>query len=332
MEGKVVPYFRSASLRSQSTATIVWAGDQRTDMEKDNGLPVVIPIGLGLAATGFLFFAHDIGGYQFVGNSPTTIRTKETLFRWTELGAFTPVMRTHHRIKVRDNWAIDSDAETTAHWKRYAELHVRLYPYLRGLAVRAVNEERLIWTPLGLVHPDDEAVWSIRDQLYVGDAIILLAPVVEAGSTSRAVRLPAARFVPWSPAAGEAILPEVIGPATIEVVAPLGEIPAFLRAGGIVPMAKDAALTLFENVPGVPGLETTRSDRVVYVALGADGEFREEDGALYTLRGTGTVTAKLGLDASGALDVTGNATVTGDGFTLTLGGHPPARRTRVVFR
>ncbi len=325
LTGQVAVYFRSAGLRSQSTASIVWAGDQRTDMEPDNGLPVIVPIGLGLASTGFPFYAHDIGGYQYLGNVPTQIRTKETFFRWTELGAFTPVMRTHHGIKVKENWTIDSDAETTAHWKRYASLHVQLYPYLRGLAVRAVNEGRPLWIPLGLVHPDDAAAWPVKDEFYLGDGM-LVAPVVQAGAVSRAVQLPAGRFVPMF--AGAA----VTGPANIAVDAPLGEIPVFLRAGTIVPMTKTPAMTLLEGVAGIDGLESTRGDRTAYVALGASGRFREEDGASYALDGTGTDVASLALDADGAIEVTGNTAIAGTGFTLTLTGHPDTRKTRVIFR
>ena len=91
-------------------------------------------------------------------------------------------------------------------------------------------------------------------------------------------------------------------------------------------------MTLFENVADVPGLESTRGDRIVYVALGASGSFTEEDGASYALDGDGTDASSLGLGADGGLDVTGNAVVRGAGFTLTLAGHDPSRKTRVVFR
>jgi alpha-glucosidase (family GH31 glycosyl hydrolase) len=178
---------------------------------------------------------------------------------------------------------------------------------------------------MGLLHPEDEAVWPLRDQFYLGDAM-LVAPVVTAGAVSRAVRLPAGRHVPMVTG------PAVTGPVTVTVDAPLGEIPVFLRAGGIVPMTATPAMTLFENVAGVPGLETTRGDRIVYVALGASGAFTEEDGASYTLDGDGTDASSLGLGADGGLDVTGDAVVRGAGFTLTLAGHAASRKTRIVFR
>jgi sulfoquinovosidase len=127
---------------SQPLATVIWAGDQRTSFDPDDGLPTIVPIGLGLAATGFPFYTHDVAGYQSTGNPPAT---KELFFRWTELAALTPVMRTHHGIAARDNWNLRSDAASTAHWRRYAALHIRLYPYLRALALRARDEGRPLW-------------------------------------------------------------------------------------------------------------------------------------------------------------------------------------------
>ena len=61
-------YYRSGHRSAPRTATIVWAGDQRTSFDDDDGLPTVVPIGLGLAAAGVLY-GHDIAGYQFIGNS-----------------------------------------------------------------------------------------------------------------------------------------------------------------------------------------------------------------------------------------------------------------------
>lgn len=319
-------YFRSGHLRSQREATIMWAGDQRTSFQADDGLPSIIPIGLGLAATGFPFFAHDIGGYQFLGNEAPETRSKELFIRWTELGAFTPIMRTHHGIKVAENWTVDRDAETTEIWRRYASLHIQLYPFWRGLAVRAVNEGRPLWIPMGLVHPEDEAAWGVRDQFYVGGAL-LVAPVVEAGATKRRVHLPPGRFAPLL-SRGDALT----GPSDVTVDAGLSEIPVFIAAGGLVPMTREPAMTLLEGSPGLPGLETTRGDRTLYVGLGASGMFVEDDGATYRLEGSGTDLQGLSLDANGGVVVTGNATLEGKDFKLTLSGHPESRRTLVVFR
>ncbi len=318
-----VAFHRSGHLYSQRYVQVMWAGDQRTSFEADDGLPTLIPLGLGLAATGFFFYAHDVAGYQSSTNDPAT---KELFFRWTELGAFTPVMRTHHGTHARYNWNLRSDEESTQHWKRYASLHIRLYPYLRSLALDAITAGRPLWIPMGLLYPEDDELWAIKDQVFLGDAL-LVAPVVTEGATEREVRFPEGRFAP--------LLSEgdvVSGPATVTVPAPLGEIPVYLRAGGIVPLTANTPMTLFEGVQGIEGLESTEGDRVVYVGLGAGGVFVEESGARYELVGGGTDTGDLVREPDGAVVIEGNGQVQGRGFTFVLSGHPDGRTTRVYFR
>lgn len=339
---EVVLYSRSGFLGSPAVVDVLWAGDQRTSFQADDGLPTIIPIGIGTAVTGFTYFAHDIAGYQSSTNDPTT---KELFFRWTELGAFTPVMRTHHGTHARSNHMLQSDDESTAHWKRYAEIHIRMYPYLRALAVAdatartdvAAGHGRLpLWVPMPVLFPDDDAMWSIKDQVALGPHVIV-APVITEGATTRDIVLPAGRFVPFplpgSPEGSFAASREaLIGPAVIRVDAPLGEIPVVMPAGAIVPLTALPAQTLLEvEGDAIADLSSTTGDRVVIVALGKSGRFVEEDGSSYVLEGDGE-NVPIEADATGAVLVQGNGVITGDGFTLTLSGQRSERTTRVVFR
>ncbi|MDP7114454.1 MAG: hypothetical protein QGH45_20955 [Myxococcota bacterium] len=49
-------------------------------------------------------------------------------YRWASLGAFSPVMRTHHGASDTENWQFDSDDETTEYWAGLAREHTRLFP------------------------------------------------------------------------------------------------------------------------------------------------------------------------------------------------------------
>ena len=71
--GKETAWFaRSGYLGSQPLVQVFWAGDQQTDFSPGDGMPSVIPMGLGLGVVGFPYFAHDIGGYQSAYTQPTT--------------------------------------------------------------------------------------------------------------------------------------------------------------------------------------------------------------------------------------------------------------------
>jgi alpha-glucosidase len=339
---EVILYSRSGFLGSPAVVDVLWAGDQRTSFQADDGLPTIIPIGIGTAVTGFTYFAHDIAGYQSSTNDPAT---KELFFRWTTLGAFTPVMRTHHGTHARLNHMLQSDEESTAHWKRYAEIHIRLYPYLRALAVAdatartdvGAGHGRLpLWVPLPVLFPGDEPMWRIKDQVALGPNL-LVAPVVTEGATARDVVLPTGRFVPFpmpgSPAGSLGASREAFtGPTTVTVDAAVGEIPVFLPAGAIVPLTAEPAQTLLEvEGDAIPDLSSTTGDRVVLVALGRSGRFVEEDGASFVLDGAGT-TIPAGSDDDGAIEVVGDGVIAGEGFSFSLSGQPATRRTRVVFR
>jgi alpha-glucosidase len=91
--GDWVMFTRSGWLQDAKHTQIVWAGDQEASWSRWDGLPTVVPalVSLGMAGVGFV--THDIGGY-FGGPS-----TKELYLRWIELGAFTPIMRTHEGLQ-----------------------------------------------------------------------------------------------------------------------------------------------------------------------------------------------------------------------------------------
>jgi alpha-glucosidase len=82
---------------------------------------------------------------------------------------------------------------------------------------------------MGLLHPGDADVWPVRDQLYLGDAL-LVAPVLTAGASSRPVYLPRGMWIDYNDRKTRHT-----GPATITASAPLDVIPRYVRAGSILP-------------------------------------------------------------------------------------------------
>jgi sulfoquinovosidase len=296
-----VVFFRSGHLFSQGAADVMWAGDQRTSFDADDGLPTVLPIGIGLSAVGFPFFTHDIGGYQ---SSTNPVTSEELFMRWTSLGAFTPIMRTHHSTHARTAHQLFSGAESTAHFRAMAQWHVRLFPYLRALADDAAATGVPLWQPLPLQFERDDASWTTKDEVLLGPSL-LVAPVMAAGASGRSVFFPSSRFASLFDDGAV-----VVGPKTQNVDAALTEIPVFVKAGGIVPLLPDPVPVSFSEAAVV---ETVLAgDRVVVVGLGADGTFADHD-RIYTLTGNG-----IDARSASATTVVGSGTVTGTGFSFSV--------------
>lgn len=215
-DGDWVVFSRSGWTGEQEVAQIVWIGDQEADFSPTDGLPTVVPALLSLGLSGIPFVTHDIAGFS---GGPST---KELYLRWTELGAFTPIMRTHEGIMREANWDWNSDEETVAHFRRFARIHEALRPEIGALAQEAARTGAPLMRHLALEHPSDPGSRGVSDQFLLGPDL-LVAPVVEEGATRRSVYLPpGAWFHVWS---GE----RFEGGRTVEIDAPIGAPPVFAR-------------------------------------------------------------------------------------------------------
>ncbi|MDP1823574.1 MAG: glycoside hydrolase family 31 protein [Archangium sp.] len=266
-------FARAGWLGSNSVTPVVWAGDQRTSFQKDDGLPTVIPMGINLGLAGVSMYAHDVAGYQSATNPPST---KELFFRWTSLGALTPVMRTHHGIDARRNWKLDSDAETLAHYKRWAQFHIQLYPYLDAHSAEAEATGVPIVRALAMLAPGDDRGWTISDEYFLGGGL-LVAPVIEEGAVSRSVYLPDGEWVSWDGAT------RVTGPVDVVVPAAMGELPVFLRKGTCIPRLPSRVETLIDAAPPTVDLNDVKDERVLFVVPGGVSDFLERDGTRYVV-------------------------------------------------
>jgi alpha-glucosidase (family GH31 glycosyl hydrolase) len=339
-------FVRSGWLGTAQLADVFWAGDQRTDFEPDDGLPTILPIGIGVGLAGVSTFGSDIAGYQSATNPPSS---KELFFRWTELGAWSPVMRTHHGTEPKLEWSWESDAETTAHWVRYANLHMALTPTMRALAQKAHDTGVSIWRPLAVEFPGDAASWPVADEVMVGTGL-LVAPVQTMGATSRTVYLAPGTWFPWSGGAA------VAGGQTVTAQAPLTEIPVYALAGAIVPAYPDGVQTIVREPSNAAGASSVSDDRIVYAFAGGDGttfaEPPDAGGLTYAMQPAASSTASpewngvplpacdAALDAPCAqvtpstvtARVTGSGTLTTNGARLTASGGAKDRRITWIVR
>ncbi|MFP4597479.1 MAG: TIM-barrel domain-containing protein [Persicimonas sp.] len=264
---------------SAGLAATMWGGDQNTDWKYDDGFPTVVPIGAHLGMSGVAVFGSDIAGYNSLGTSNTD---KELFFRWSAAAAFHPLMRTHHGGDRCDNWHFGRDAETLAHFRRWASVHTLLFPYFDRLVDDATERGLPITRHPYLVEPDSPALWDGDNyQFFVGDHL-LVAPVLEEDASSRPVTLPDRG---WWPLFGDEPLGQTgsgdDGAVTIDPEASVTEVPAFVRPGTALPLLSEVVDSLY----GSSNATTTDLDDVadsLRVALypDADGhvELAERDG------------------------------------------------------
>ena len=226
--GEALFFMRAGYSGVQRYCPLLWAGDQSVDFSRHDGIGTVIVAALSSGLMDNAYHHSDIGGYtSLFGN----VRTAELLMRWSEMAAFTAVMRSHEGNRPDENLQLDQDPEVLAHFARMTRVYRHLGPYIRRLRDEAGERGLPLQRPLFLHHEDDPRTYAEQTQ-YLFGRDLLVAPVIEEGRKVRDVYLPTgADWVhAWS---GQVFA----GGQTVETPAPLGKPPVFYRAD-----AADAAL------------------------------------------------------------------------------------------
>ncbi|MBP0616577.1 alpha-glucosidase [Jiella mangrovi] len=220
--GDVVYFMRAGFSGIQAECPLLWAGDQSVDFSRHDGLVTVIVGALSSGLLGNAYHHSDIGGYtSLFGN----VRSAELIMRWSEMAAFTPVMRSHEGNRPKMNLQIHHDDEVLAHFARMTQIHKALLPYLSTLRDEAADRGWPLQRPLFFHHEDDALCYGVFDAYLLGRDL-LVAPVWQAGETGRTTYLPAGeKWVHlWT---GETF----DGGEDASVEAPIGTPPVFFRQG-----------------------------------------------------------------------------------------------------
>jgi alpha-D-xyloside xylohydrolase len=280
---------RAGRWGSQADGLVIWPGDidatltrfgeQATDRAGKRftgvgGLPSAVRAGQSLSMSGFPFFGADTGGYR---HSPPD---KETFMRWVSQSALSTVMQTGDSSS-QPPWLYTPengrDDEALAHYRRFARLHLRLFPYGWTYAAAMRETGRPIQRPFGVVYP--ELGQHPADQYLLGDDL-LVAPVETAGVRRRSLVRPPGAWQGWFDGAP---LPGAAG-ESVQVDAPLDALPLFVREGALVPLLRPTIDTLAPATdPQVDSFENDAGDLWVRVVpSGVETRFTVFDGA--TLR------------------------------------------------
>ena len=218
-KGNALIWARSAYAGSQRYP-VHWSGDNSSNYPN---ILASIRGGLSMGLCGFTFWSQDVGG--FVG-----IPDDKLYIRWTGLCIFQSHIRFHGcKPKYREPWNFSSEAQDIV--RKFLEFRYRLIPYLYSESIKSSKDGLPLMRHLLLEFPQDPMCYSIEDQFFTGD-LLLVAPVFTEFDYRR-VYLPHGEWYDfWT---GEML----VGPKWLDIEdIPLDKVPLYVRAGYFIPFGE----------------------------------------------------------------------------------------------
>jgi alpha-D-xyloside xylohydrolase len=263
-----------------------WPGDNQPNYTQTNGLESVITAGDSAALSGFSIWGSDIGAYQ---NANFTTDHADLFMRWTQYGAFCPIMQMHRQVNTSNLEQYPWGYGTTAlsNYVTYAKLHSQLFPYIYSYAMEASTTGLPLIRPEVLLNQTDAGTYGIQHTYYFGNEL-LVAPMNAANSIARNVYLPAGNWYDyWTNA-------KYSGGQNLAWSNPdTSKMPLFVRESAIVPMLINAPQSLCDaNYVNNPAITTADSSLLFLVYPGASpAGFTLYDGTVTQSSVNGTVTS-----------------------------------------
>lgn len=204
---------------------------------------------------GYTWWSHDIGGHQ------KGYRDDELAVRWMQFGVFSPIMRLHstsNEFYGKEPWNFNMQAEQVM--TNFLQLRHRMIPYLYTMNYKTHLEGEPIVQPMYYKHDVMEA-YEVPNQYYFGSEMIV-CPITKPADK----RMLLAEFDAWIP---EGMYYDFFtgrvykGGRKLNLYRNLESIPVLVKAGGIIPLAKDYMDCHLHNP----------KELKVHIYNGADGSF-----------------------------------------------------------
>lgn len=213
-DGEAVLFARSATAGGQQFP-VHWGGDNTSTFES---MAETLRGGLSLAASGFGYWSHDIGGFE---GTPDPAVFK----RWLQFGLLSSHSRLHGSQSYRVPWAFDEEAVEVT--RRFARLKNSLMPYLFTVGADAAATGVSVARPMLFDFPEDPAV-TYLDRQYMLGPDILVAPVLSADGAVE-LYLPAGTWTQLL--TGE----KVTGGRWVREQHDFDSLPIYVREGAVLP-------------------------------------------------------------------------------------------------
>jgi alpha-glucosidase len=257
-----------------------WTGDNSSSW---NHLRLATPMLENLGLSGFAFSGDDVGGYA---GTPTP----ELLTKWIEVAAFQAFDRDHTAKDTDDQepWVGGTNQEAIR--RRYIEARYQLMPYLYTLAEEASRTGLPMMRPLFLEFPDaapdhhpiDTDV-DAASEFLLGANLLIAPPPFPDELDAYPVEFPSFDWYDYwtglrvrASVAPADLNPNAVPgqqPPSIRVSPELAQLPVFVRAGSILPIAP-----LVQSTDETPQGPLTL---LVYVGDQCSGELYQDDGKTY---------------------------------------------------
>jgi hypothetical protein len=207
------------------------------------------------AGIGLPYVSHDIGSFH--GDQLPA----DMYVRWVQFGAFQPILRLHSNHGRRLPWEYGPRAERIA--SGFLRLRAALVPYLYTAARQAYDTGLPIARAMYLGWPGARQAYRFDGQYMLGDDL-LVAPVTEPGPhAAKRVWFPPGRWV-------DVFTGRVhLGGAARTLRVPLERLPAFARAGAVVPRQPE---------PRIRGGQADPLALDVYAGAGGSSHLYEDAG------------------------------------------------------
>ncbi|KAH9515576.1 hypothetical protein Btru_011433 [Bulinus truncatus] len=168
-----------SGFRSQSSTIMLRMLDRLSDWSHTFGIKTLIPCSLVFGMMGYPYVLPDlIGGNAYGEGMPDP----ELFIRWLQATIFMPVLQ----FSIPPWFYNDTVIEIS---KKYIQLHEQYADKIINLAENAKNTGEPINRPLWWIAPQDEYALQIDSEFLLGDDL-LVAPILDKGSTSRDIYLP----------------------------------------------------------------------------------------------------------------------------------------------
>lgn len=258
-----------------------WAGDNEPNFGNDNGLQSVVVAAQSAAISGYSTWASDVGGYQ---NSNASSTPTNLFIRWTQFGAFSPLMQMHRKVDQNNQypWSYGGDALTN--YQFYTKLHTALFPYIYSYATEASTNGLPIVRPVVLLNQNDPNVYGLKHNYYFGNELYI-APVVTNTATTRLVYLPQGKWLDF--------FTNVVYTGSQNIIwtnANQSQMPIFIREGAIIPMISTNVMTLCDSdYVANPNLTTMSTALEFLIYPTTNSSFTVYDGTSLNCQSNATV-------------------------------------------